>query len=247
MPELRIALTVGPQTPFSVGAGGSAGALADKVCVRDGYGRLIVPGSQVKGKLRHACGAILRSLERRVCRGPRADTMCGHDVEPCALCRLFGSPFHPSPLTFADLVYHDPIGGLEYNEERRRLDAQGPLRPGIGVDRRRGTVAENLLFLTETSPAVGAAAAAPGGDPGDTSGAFTNERAITGRVPDVAHARLLLAGLAALTAWGGSKSRGLGWAWVRATVQVVDVTEFVLDTLTGERPDERTWEELNAL
>ena len=72
------------------------------------------------------------------------------------------------------------------------------------MNRRRGTVADQRLFLVETAPWL----------PGLP---FSNGSAISGKLDSVAQVRLLLAGLKLLPAWGGMKSRGLGWASVEAT------------------------------
>ncbi|PDW00304.1 hypothetical protein CJ255_20815 [Candidatus Viridilinea mediisalina] len=42
-------MTLTSHSALSVGAGGSSGTLADKSIVRDGWGRPLIPGSQLKG------------------------------------------------------------------------------------------------------------------------------------------------------------------------------------------------------
>jgi hypothetical protein len=109
------------------------------------------------------------------------------------------------------------------------LDRESWLRPGIAVDRYRRTVSEEKLFLMETSPpAVPIVEAA-----NRPLAVFRNEQAIAGTVESAAQARLLLAGLSFIRAWGGGKSRGLGWGHVRALVTVGTET-FALDTLADE-------------
>jgi CRISPR/Cas system CSM-associated protein Csm3 (group 7 of RAMP superfamily) len=68
MTLLVIDLTITLDSALSIGAGGSAGTIADKSIVRDGWGRPTIPGSQVKGKLRWAIEQLLRGL--------------GHDIPP---------------------------------------------------------------------------------------------------------------------------------------------------------------------
>jgi CRISPR/Cas system CSM-associated protein Csm3 (group 7 of RAMP superfamily) len=94
----------------------------------------------------------------------------------------------PSPLRFSDLKY-DPLG------------KDTDIRPGIGIDRRRRTVQEHLLFLTET---VVAGAEFSRCGPA-ICGQASREEGL-----------LLLAGLQAIQSWGGARSRGLGWAVVIA-------------------------------
>jgi CRISPR/Cas system CSM-associated protein Csm3 (group 7 of RAMP superfamily) len=202
--RIKIDLCVSLETPLCVGAGGTAGVVGGRSAVRDGYDRLTIPGSQVKGRVRHACEALARGLGAYVCGAPRPEAMCRAE-EPeqhCLVCRIFGSATLTSPLSFNDLVFVDPV--REVQPGRDRLDAIETIRPGIGVNRRRNTAARGLLFGVETSP----------GWHGGELPSFRNEEAIVGDVPGEAHLQFLLAGLRYLFAWGGGKSRGLGWGTV---------------------------------
>ena len=76
MQAIRIDLTLTFTTPPSVGAGGSSGMLADKVVTRNARGEFVIPASQIKGKLRHACEQILRARGAPLCHAPRAEHMC---------------------------------------------------------------------------------------------------------------------------------------------------------------------------
>ncbi len=198
MGELAILIRLTLETPLSVGGAGATGAEADKMVQRDVQGRPIIPASQIKGRLRHACESLARQLEISVCQPPHPETTCPHvDSVPksgdgkrlCLVCRLFGSPAHQSPLRFSDLRF-EPVG------------EDSAVRPGVGVDRRRGTVQENLLFLTETVMAGAEFTRRDGDEP---------LPAIRGKVSRE-EALFLLAGLQSIQSWGGAKSRGLGWA-----------------------------------
>lgn len=230
-----IDLAVSIETALSIGASGASLTLADKVAVRDTRGRLIIPGSHVKGTLRHACEEIARSLSKAVCGSPRAEMMCPPGIPAaCLICQLFGSPAYRSPLRFHDLLYVDP--GLKEQGGEGRLDRVTHVRPGIGLERYRQVVAEGRLFFVETSP-PGVAAIVQGApdrlDNEDLSAVFRHREAIIGTVQSVAQAKLLVAGLAFIRAWGGGKSRGLGWGRVRAVAQVGEEA-LILDTLTSE-------------
>lgn len=200
MPEaLAIAVTITTVSPLSVGAGGSSGARADKTIVRDGLGRPLLPGSQLKGKLRHAAEALLAGLGLPVPAG------FDDDGPPDNLIRrIFGSPAHRSPLRFADLC-------CTLDDAPPEADATHPVpghplslvRPSVALSRRRRTAQDELLLLQET--AVGGLR-------------FAANPAITGRLDDLGHAALLWAALLGTTRWGGAKSRGLGWAAVKTTV-----------------------------
>lgn len=202
MPELVVNITLAIDTALSVGAGGSGGVLADKTIVRNRLNQLVLPGSHLKGRLRHACEVVAKAEGLPVCDSPRAATMCPQLARitnpPCPICTLFGSPAWPSPLQFADLIYEQPI-------------ETPAIRPGASINRRRRTVEEQRLFFTETSP--------PGAPV-----YFHCDQAIHGWLPDdqraEAQTRLLLAGLALIQSWGGGKSRGLGWGHVAYQAQL---------------------------
>lgn len=202
MPELVISITLVVDTALSVGAGGSGGVLADKAIVRNRLNQLVLPGSHLKGRLRHACEVIARTQGLPVCDSPRAETMCPQSKRikepPCVICTLFGSPAWPSPLQFSDLIYEQPI-------------ETPAIRPGASINRRRRTVEEQRLFFTETSPPAALVH-------------FHNGQAISGWLPAdgraEAQVKLLLAGLELIQSWGGGKSRGLGWGHVLYQAQV---------------------------
>src|SRR5262245_21180781 len=75
---VNIALTLVFQTPPSIAAAGAFGSIADRVVERNGWGQFIIPGSQVKGKVRHACEQLARALGQPICDSPRAATMCSN-------------------------------------------------------------------------------------------------------------------------------------------------------------------------
>jgi CRISPR/Cas system CSM-associated protein Csm3 (group 7 of RAMP superfamily) len=221
MAEFQVDLTIIVETALSIGGAGTVGTLADKSLLRDGWNRPVLPASQVKGRLRHACEAIAKGLGVPICQAPNPDTMCPHLADEriplmngqrhCLICQIFGSPAYRGRLRFRDLVYdprfpenpsergHEPE--KEADERGHLYQSRESLRPGVGLDRRRGVVQEKLLFLTETT--------LPGTGP-----AFARKSAIAGDLPGPGHAMLVLMGLEQILNWGGAKSRGLGWAKV---------------------------------
>ncbi len=198
--QLRIELTITSRTPFSIGAGGSVMTIADKSIIRDGWGRPIIPGSQLKGRLRWAVEQVLRGLGQ--------DIPSPFDEYPCVekdtlVKRIFGTPESRSPLFFADLpgVIGDPVQMDALRTERTQH--QSLIRPSVTINRARRTAADNLLMFQETAL--------------ETT-RFHSPRAITGQIADVSHAALLWMATHLSTRWGGAKSRGLGWATVEARV-----------------------------
>jgi CRISPR/Cas system CSM-associated protein Csm3 (group 7 of RAMP superfamily) len=196
--RVSIAITLAFETPPSVAGAGASGSRADRAVQRNASGQFIIPGSQVKGKLRHACEQLLRAAGCPVCHSPRAETMCPNDCAvdtPCPICKVFGNPASPSPLKFQDLLWQDDVqdGGEPVPASLRAMTA---------INRRRGTVEPKRLFVVETVPHL-------------PTLRFSNQEAVVGKLDNEAQVRLLLAGFGLITGWGGMKSRGLGWADVK--------------------------------
>jgi CRISPR/Cas system CSM-associated protein Csm3 (group 7 of RAMP superfamily) len=210
MVKITINLLVTPHTAVSVGAGGSTGTLADKTIMRDGWGRPIIPGSQVKGKVRHTTEALALSLGI-----PHVQQPFAHDNEdeenselPDNVIRtLFGSERCKSPLFFADLVGF--IGARESLDDLRDKPEQygSQIRPSVAINRRRGVADDARLLFQETT----------------LEGCrFYAQAAIQGHLPDEEHAALLWSAVRLVTRWGGAASRGLGWAAVQADMHCDD-------------------------
>jgi CRISPR/Cas system CSM-associated protein Csm3 (group 7 of RAMP superfamily) len=227
-------LTIQMIAPLSVGAAGSRGGMADKPIQRDAWNRPIIPGSQIKGRIRHACERLARMLEHPVCHAPYP-TMCPYDSSihlhltrqtrerlhrervrgtayedtpvQCLICALFGSSLYPSPLAFGDAIHQPPLQGE--TPPTKPLDVTGQLRPGVGLDRWRRTAQEEIFYTIETTDA----------------GIILQSR-ISGRWDDTpadevrSLVALLTAGARLSRRWGGSSSRGLGWAVVTVQARV---------------------------
>ena len=217
-----ISLTAIVNTALCVGAGGSSGSLADKPILKNSEGRLVIPASQLKGRLRHECEKLARGLGWPVCESPAAERMCpqrarlpevkavqfrqasyqlrprpgqphGADQHHCLICQLFGNPSLPARLQFSDLVCTEPEDSIPE-----------VLRPGVSINRRRRTAEEQKLYFLETSPAniqlrfegdIHLQQFWPRDD--ETIAPFAKA--------------LILTGLKHIYALGGGKSTGLGW------------------------------------
>lgn len=226
--DVRLELAITALTPMCVGASGSAGGLADKALQRDAWNRPIIPGSQLKGRVRHSCERIAAGLDLPICAAPVEQTMCPHGpkkiaresreelhrlragvpARQCVVCAIFGSAMYPSPLRFGDLAATPQ--GMAFPPDQPYA-AEERLRPGVGIDRRRGAALENVLYLTETT------------DQGVVFlGAIAGRWLATPRAEVVPLLGLLLAGLSMTTRWGGGSSRGLGWADVQVKRVTID-------------------------
>lgn len=198
-----IPLTALIDTALCVGAGGSSGSLADKPIVRNAKGQLLIPASQLKGRLRHECEKLARGLGWQIFESPSPEKLCPTEdqVEPqfrevyqisgyrgyhCIVSQIFGDPILPSRIIVDDLIC--PVE-LE--------DLPEVLRPGVTINRARRTAEEKKLYFLETSPA---------------NAQLPFEGAIYLQPDCPPHAEaLILAGLHHIHALGGSKSAGLGW------------------------------------
>ncbi len=194
-------------TALCIGAGGSSGSLADKPIVRNAEGNLLIPASQLKGRLRHECEKIARGLKWDICNSPNPQTMCpqragldsNFDREEykisqddtsyhCLICQIFGNPVLPSCVIFDDLIC----------EEAENLPEI--IRPGVTINRRRRTAEERKLYFLETSPT-------------NIQLRFKGKIYLSKSLfnnPDYI-GTLILVGLRHINALGGSKSAGLGW------------------------------------
>lgn len=226
-----IPLTAVIETALCVGAGGSSGSLADKPILKTADGHLVIPASQLKGRLRHECEKLTRALGWPTCVSPVAQTMCpqrvGFDAKNpedndhedrfhreeyrvpgdtrhhCLICQLFGNPALPARIQFSDLICTTPPA-----------DITEVFRPGVSINRRRRTAEEKKLYFLETSPA-------------NIALEFTGEVVLAPDTPSFAKA-LILAGLKHIHALGGSKSTGLGWLrWQPSAFEQPDIADEV--------------------
>lgn len=206
-------------TALCVGAGGSSGTLADKPIIKDAEGSLLIPASQLKGRLRHECEKIVRGLHWAICQSPSPQTMCPQRVgltgnflrdeyrltgyeeqHHCLICQIFGNPALTSRVLFDDLICTDDPDNLPE-----------VMRPGVAISRRRRTAEDQKLYFLETSPANARLR---------FEGHIHIQPNITSNRPDYAKA-LIWAGLQHIHALGGSKSAGLGWLyWELPKLQV---------------------------
>lgn len=197
--QIRIPIVAHFETPFHIGGGVTAESAMLKPLLKDALGRPYVPGSALKGVLRHEAERITRALGNPaiICRAPHAETMCPQAPrfnQFCPVCRTFGSPGLPSLFQFGDLTA---------KEDTQAVTATA-LRHGVGVSRYRGAAAEALLYVTET------AASAPFVP---FSGEIQGDISESERGP----LALLLAALAGLQMLGAGRSRGLGWVKIEVT------------------------------
>lgn len=200
-----IPLTAISDTALCVGAGGSSGSLADKPIVHTAANYPFIPASQLKGRLRHECEKLARSLGWPACHAPTPQCMCPERADwegpafegsaywlhqagryHCPICQIFGNPVLPARVQFDDLICHD--AGARASET---------IRPGVTLNRRRRTAEDQKLYFLETTPA-------------NAQLRFEGEIALLPPCPRVGKP-LIAAALQHVQALGGSKSAGMGW------------------------------------
>jgi CRISPR/Cas system CSM-associated protein Csm3 (group 7 of RAMP superfamily) len=196
-------------TPLNIGTGTLAESIADKPLVKDANRSPLIPGSTLKGKVRHECERIIRVLivpwpEDWDCKAPYPDQMC-RDSNICPICRIFGAPWHPSPIIFENLTLEIAAKGPLRNWKQLHSIRGTDLRTGVGINRERGVAEDELLYSTETfcpHPAL------------------VYQGHIKGSLQERKEVALLLAGLRSVPALGGSRSRGLGWWHLELSVKL---------------------------
>ena len=169
-----LTLTAVIDTALCVGAGGSSGSLADKPILKNAEGKLVIPASQVKGRLRHECEKLVRALGWPICESPVAATMCPQrvgqpesdfqvppyqvrelpeeEIEPdrrkrkyCYHCLI--CQLFGNPTLPSRLQFSDLVC-IEHPDNIPEV-----LRPGVTINRRRRTAEDQKLYFLETSPA----------------------------------------------------------------------------------------------
>jgi CRISPR/Cas system CSM-associated protein Csm3 (group 7 of RAMP superfamily) len=160
----------------------------------------IIPGSQVKGKVRNECERILGNIVE-ICRSPFPETMCPHSAAvanpPCSVCRIFGSSNHKSRLFFGDAraTAHDSLAPF-----LTRVQA------GVSLSRKRRTAQDERLYHIERAKE---GLEYVGRIDGYLDDDFVEEQLA-----------IVSSSLRNIIAFGGSKSRGAGWS----RVEIVEVS-----------------------
>jgi len=205
---VTIDLTLTFQTPLNIGSGAQRGTLADRAMIKDDQGWPYVPASALKGRLRHAVEQVVAGLGQRVCITHQ--NMCPDESGyVCPVCRIFGAPWVPGRLRFAQLTLSGPEELVRLLEDRQRQTRQPPRtshRYGVALSRRRGVAEEALLYTTELFEP---------GTPLEFSGTLSGDLT-------VAEAALVIAGLRLMPALGRGKSGGLGWMTAKTVVKADD-------------------------
>ncbi|MCD6508623.1 hypothetical protein J7M22_18635 [Candidatus Poribacteria bacterium] len=135
-----------PLSPLHISGPGESLPLIDRCIQVDHRGIPLIPASSLRGRIRAHLERLARSFGHPICTPPRPDLTCPHNPHvppPCLACRIFGSNWFRSEISFTDMI---PISYPE---------APPPpwYRTGVGINRYTGTVREERLFVTQVLPA----------------------------------------------------------------------------------------------
>lgn len=228
--EVALSYTLTFQAPFHCGTGRQAGLL-DRTIQRDREGRLLVPGSTLKGVLRQSCEGIVALWEQsrlslagpqqlaphhlRV-SSPHDDAAAWQDLgdPPSLLACLFGTRARPGTLYYDDATLSaagrlaNRVGGSPAEQHAWQVDQ----RAQVSLGRATRTARPQALYTSEYGLAH-----------------LSFKGSITGMLegPDQALS-LLAAGLRAVTHVGAQRSTGVG----RCQIIVETLT------VTGMPPEE---------
>lgn len=195
---MKFQLTVTLESPLYIGCETQIDTDASRPLLKLHNGQPYIPATSIRGRLRHEIESILRQTlgPSRVCNPPQPDRMC-HPLSPdepvCAVCNLFGSPWRESRLRFGCLTLSEASQAVMGRALTR--SPQTTTRAGIGINRQRRIVQEDLLFWTELF------------EPG-FPWEFVGNGYFKGTLGDLVP---LYLAAACVNSLGGSRTRGLGW------------------------------------
>jgi CRISPR/Cas system CSM-associated protein Csm3 (group 7 of RAMP superfamily) len=189
---LMVKFETGGGRAFHIGSGYGYAGRIDRRLLRDVQGLPYVPGSTLKGKLRHAAREVAAALGYRMCR---EYCLPQEGQVPCAICRVFGSPFLEGKLFLSDAscaVEENPaLGVTDWGE--RAAPRIWDERDGVAIDRKTRTARPGHLFRTECAPA-----------------GLKLRATLTGDLDEETEVPLLRAAVKTLGWLGADSSRGLG-------------------------------------
>ena len=166
----RLSFTLTPRGPILIKAGESLDPTEpDMAFVRlwTPAGRTVcIPGSSLKGVVRSAAEALLRTVDPTICDGSRAQTLCPGKEENesrkvngklpydahCRVCQTFGSTELASRVRFSDLLPWPPDVTVEEQvRAREEIERYINVRMNVSIDRRKSAVAQGPFEMETLS------------------------------------------------------------------------------------------------
>ncbi len=160
LPPLELEIMVEFQSEFHIGTGHSIPGVVDDRIVRDSKGRLLVPGTTLKGVIRDATETVARLLNIQRCDGTLEPggrgRLCGINYTPaygrtCYLCTLFGNRGHEAKLRFGAARYDPKLGEVLADNRLSQIVRDRLARPEWHnrIHRDLGRAQEDFLFSYE--------------------------------------------------------------------------------------------------
>lgn len=199
---IEITVTLQFKTPLNIGSGTQQGTLAQRAMLKTRDGWPYVPASAFKGRLRHAVEQVAQTLGL-----PQPIAITHRDRyqrQADIVAEIFGSPWLPGCLRFADLSLTGPptVIALRETLKQEYRPPRTTQRTGISLNRRRKVAEDNFLYSTELL----------------WPGAILQfSGSLYGKIT-MKQAGLIVAGVKLLPALGRGKSGGLGWVTGSAVV-----------------------------
>jgi CRISPR-associated protein Csx10 len=210
---LKIKYQINFLSEYHIGDGFSFAGIVDNTIIRDGKGRLIIPGHTIKGIARDALENLLSCYNVPCCNGTleNGGSLCGVNLdEKCFICQIFGSPFSKGNFYFTPAVYEERYrDGIvrKDNVKDLLLPSQFRISAHNKIDRETGRAAEKHLFTYQLG---------------------SSAEAFYGEIMDIAHSNneverdkcqiLLITALRLVRGIGGRRRKG----WGRCTIEIIE-------------------------
>lgn len=201
---------------YHIGDGFSFPGVVDNTIMKDGEGRLIIPGHTIKGIIRDALENLLSYYKIPFCNGTLKNSgeLCGVNLDgKCFICQIFGSPFSKSNFYFNPAVYDKKYrdGIVKEAVEDLLKKSQFRISAHNKIDRETGRATEKHLFTYQL---------------GNSAEVFYGE------ITDIAHLNdnvemercevLLIAALRLVRKIGGRRRKG----WGRCLIEIIEPTNW---------------------
>lgn len=209
------------KSPLKIGTG-IGSSLLDNTVVKDAQGKVYIPGSSIKGKLRSQVYKFGDALGYQLHNRSDEGTGCLANTTPCLICSIFGSPHWEGKLYFGNAVlekdvqaFVDYLNRINQRFQKKQQTTFGAqTRTNVAINRKFRIAQPDHLFTTECV------------DP-----QFLFKGVIQGNIlnmaDDCSELALLLASLEQITHLGSGRGRGLGRC--KITVEEVSVDCQVKD------------------
>lgn len=211
-----------------VSSGTGITGLLDNAIYRTASNEISIPGSSIKGKLRHHVEQLVRICKIPFCGHSRQKSFCKPKTQEdeknstCIICRLFGSPWQEAGLFYSDAQLSTELQKfISQNEEINsqnstflpNSDFQTSIRSRIRLDRKFGQCEQGALFSFEEA------------DRnlffnGTITGSLLSKTIETGSMP--LEVLALLMAIKLCTSIGGKQTIGLGRCKIQLTGLTLD-------------------------